>query len=120
MGGIGGTLAGNAPSLAAMRATLEHVLTAKAFEKMIPLAVRFNVGVSAEYESTGCRGTCSGWDAARSTRSAKNLRGMAASPRRRETLNWRGCSSVRAESGGAADAVPQYGADVPGDDGGGH
>src|SRR5215831_11861920 len=31
-GGIGGTLAGNALSLAAMRATLEHVLTEKAFE----------------------------------------------------------------------------------------
>jgi glutamate-1-semialdehyde 2,1-aminomutase len=48
VGGIGGTLAGNALSLAAMRATLEHVLTAKAFEKMIPLAIRFNDGVSAE------------------------------------------------------------------------
>jgi glutamate-1-semialdehyde 2,1-aminomutase len=48
VGGIGGTLAGNALSLAAMRATLEHVLTAKNFEKMVALAVRFNNGVSAE------------------------------------------------------------------------
>ena len=48
VGGIGGTLAGNALSLAAMRATLEHVLTPKSFEKMIPLAVCFNDGVSAE------------------------------------------------------------------------
>lgn len=48
VGGMGGTLAGNALSLAAMRATLEHLLTAKGFEKMIPLAVRFNDGVSAE------------------------------------------------------------------------
>jgi glutamate-1-semialdehyde 2,1-aminomutase len=48
VGGIGGTLAGNALSLAAMRATLEHVLTSKSFEKMIPLAVRFNDGVSNE------------------------------------------------------------------------
>ena len=48
VGGIGGTLAGNALSLAAMRATLEQVLTPKAFAKMIPLAVRFNEGVSAE------------------------------------------------------------------------
>jgi glutamate-1-semialdehyde 2,1-aminomutase len=47
VGGIGGTLAGNALSLAAMRATLEHVLTAKNFEKMIALAVRFNEGVAA-------------------------------------------------------------------------
>jgi glutamate-1-semialdehyde 2,1-aminomutase len=48
VGGIGGTLAGNALSLAAMRATLEHVLTAKNFEKMIALAMRFSEGVSAE------------------------------------------------------------------------
>ncbi|MGC2769844.1 MAG: aspartate aminotransferase family protein [Candidatus Acidiferrum sp.] len=47
VGGIGGTLAGNALSLAAMRATLEHVLTAKNFEKMVALAVRFNEGVSS-------------------------------------------------------------------------
>jgi glutamate-1-semialdehyde 2,1-aminomutase len=37
-GGVGGTLAGNALSAAAMRATLEQVLTAAAFERMIPLA----------------------------------------------------------------------------------
>lgn len=48
VGGIGGTLAGNALSLAAMRATLEHVLTKRKFDRMIPLAVRFNDGVSAE------------------------------------------------------------------------
>jgi glutamate-1-semialdehyde 2,1-aminomutase len=46
VGGIGGTLAGNALSLAAMRATLEHVLTPAAFEKMIPLAKRFTEGVA--------------------------------------------------------------------------
>ena len=40
VGGIGGTLAGNALSLAAMRATLEHVLTDEAFARMIPLAER--------------------------------------------------------------------------------
>ena len=48
VGGIGGTLAGNALSLAAMRATLENVLTAKAYETMIPLAKRFNDGVALE------------------------------------------------------------------------
>jgi glutamate-1-semialdehyde 2,1-aminomutase len=47
VGGIGGTLAGNALSLAAMRATLEHVLTDRAFERMLPLAGRFADGVSA-------------------------------------------------------------------------
>jgi glutamate-1-semialdehyde 2,1-aminomutase len=34
-GGVGGTLAGNALSAAAIRATLEHVLTAQAFSRMI-------------------------------------------------------------------------------------
>ena len=48
VGGIGGTLAGNALSLAAMRTTLENVLTAKAYETMIPLAKRFNDGVALE------------------------------------------------------------------------
>jgi glutamate-1-semialdehyde 2,1-aminomutase len=53
VGGIGGTLAGNALSLAAMRATLENILTAKNFEKMMPLAVRFNDGVAAEIKRHG-------------------------------------------------------------------
>jgi len=44
-GGIGGTLAGNALSLAAMRATLEKVLTESAFQHMIPLAERWAEGV---------------------------------------------------------------------------
>jgi glutamate-1-semialdehyde 2,1-aminomutase len=46
-GGIGGTLAGNALSLAAMRATLEHVLTEEAYARTIPLAKRFAEGVEA-------------------------------------------------------------------------
>jgi glutamate-1-semialdehyde 2,1-aminomutase len=45
-GGIGGTLAGNALSLAAMHATLKHVLTPEAFAHMIPLAERFADGVA--------------------------------------------------------------------------
>ena len=53
VGGIGGTLAGNALSLAAMRATLEHILTAKNFEKMEALAVRFNDGVAGEFNKHG-------------------------------------------------------------------
>ena len=44
-GGIGGTLAGNALSLAAMRATLTEVLTTSAFEKMISLGKRWCDGV---------------------------------------------------------------------------
>lgn len=46
VGGIGGTLAGNALSIAAMRATLENVLTADAFGRMIPLAERWARGVA--------------------------------------------------------------------------
>ncbi len=46
-GGIGGTLAGNALSLAAMRATLTDVLTPAAFEAMFALATRWADGVDA-------------------------------------------------------------------------
>jgi glutamate-1-semialdehyde 2,1-aminomutase len=47
VGGIGGTLAGNALSLAAMRATLAKVLTQEAFNRMVPLAERWTAGVQA-------------------------------------------------------------------------
>ena len=46
VGGIGGTLAGNALSVAAMRATLEQVLTPAAYEKTIGLGEYFEQGVS--------------------------------------------------------------------------
>jgi glutamate-1-semialdehyde 2,1-aminomutase len=49
-GGVGGTLAGNALSLAAMRATLQEVLTADAFARTIPLAERFTAGVQGVIE----------------------------------------------------------------------
>ncbi len=45
VGGIGGTLAGNALSLAAIHATLEQVLTPEAYGRMIPLAQRWTEGV---------------------------------------------------------------------------
>ena len=45
VGGIGGTLAGNPLSLAAVRATLGEVLTDAAFAGMIPLAERWARGV---------------------------------------------------------------------------
>jgi glutamate-1-semialdehyde 2,1-aminomutase len=63
-GGIGGTLAGNALSLAAMRATLQKVLTKEAFDRMIPMAERWTEGVAkaiAEFDlpwtvtRLGCR-----------------------------------------------------------------
>ena len=64
VGGIGGTLAGNALSLAAIKATLSNVLTEDAFKVMIPLAVRWADGVQTvinEYQlpwvvnRLGCR-----------------------------------------------------------------
>jgi glutamate-1-semialdehyde aminotransferase len=45
VGGVGGTLAGNALSLAAIRATLGEVLTEDAYARMIPLAERFAAAV---------------------------------------------------------------------------
>lgn len=52
-GGIGGTLAGNALALAAMRATLADVLTAEAYGKTIPLAERFQAGVEGVVREYG-------------------------------------------------------------------
>jgi glutamate-1-semialdehyde 2,1-aminomutase len=46
-GGIGGTLAGNALSLAAMRATLEHVLNDQAFEEMVRIGNLWCDGVDS-------------------------------------------------------------------------
>ncbi|GGX96195.1 transaminase [Streptomyces anandii] len=53
MGGVGGTLAGNALSVAATRATLEHVLTDDAFARMAKLCERFEAGVRAGIEAHG-------------------------------------------------------------------
>ena len=46
VGGIGGTVAANVLSLAAMRATLADVLTDDAFARMIALGERFEAGVA--------------------------------------------------------------------------
>jgi glutamate-1-semialdehyde 2,1-aminomutase len=53
VGGVGGTLAGNALSVAAMRATLEHVLTDAAFDAMVALATDFTEGVQQTLDRTG-------------------------------------------------------------------
>ncbi|MGA8682256.1 MAG: aminotransferase class III-fold pyridoxal phosphate-dependent enzyme, partial [Acidimicrobiales bacterium] len=52
VGGVGGTLAGNALSTAAVRATLEDVLTPEAFARMITLAERYEKGARAILAST--------------------------------------------------------------------
>ncbi len=53
VGGIGGTLAGNALSMAATRATLEQVLTDEAYARMIPLAESWTAGVDAAIAACG-------------------------------------------------------------------
>ena len=53
VGGIGGTLAGNALSLAAMRATLLSVLTPEAYAHTVPLAERWTDGVAASIAEFG-------------------------------------------------------------------
>jgi glutamate-1-semialdehyde 2,1-aminomutase len=47
VGGIGGTLAGNALSIAAMKATLQNVLTQEFYDKAIQLQERFTEGVES-------------------------------------------------------------------------
>lgn len=53
VGGIGGTLAGNGLSMAAMRATLDRVLTADAFDHMVPLADAWADGVQTGIDRVG-------------------------------------------------------------------
>ena len=53
VGGVGGTLAGNALSLAAMRATLTEVLTDDVFGRMDELAVAWTDGVRGVLDAHG-------------------------------------------------------------------
>jgi glutamate-1-semialdehyde 2,1-aminomutase len=53
IGGVGGTLAANVLSLAAVRATLEHVLTDDSFAGMIALGERFERGVQSAIDEHG-------------------------------------------------------------------
>ena len=57
-GGIGGTLAGNALSLASMRATLTQVLTQENFYHMIDLGTRWSDGVDAAIKEFDLPWTC--------------------------------------------------------------
>ena len=53
VGGVGGTLAGNAASMAGIRATLGEVLTDAAFKTMIERATEFTDGVQAALDEFG-------------------------------------------------------------------
>ena len=116
VGGIGGTLAGNALSLRAMRATLEHVLTDEAYERMIPLAERFTDGVQARSAPRP-----------RLVHHPARLPGRVRLPARPPAHRRRGGgvdgsrarplhAPLRAQPRRADDAVPQHGADVARDD----
>lgn len=52
-GGVGGTLAGNALSVAAVATTLNSVFTQEAFLEMIDLASRFEAGVTQAFQAHG-------------------------------------------------------------------
>ncbi len=116
VGGVGGTLAGNALSLAAMRATLAEVLVDAAFERMTATATRYaadvrgviedhglawsvtQLGARAEYRFTAPAPVNGGQSAA------------AADERLDEYLHL-----YTAQPGHPAHPVPQHGADVSGD-----
>ncbi len=53
VGGVGGTLAGNAVSLAGIRSTLSEVLTPEAFEGMIDRCTEWTAGVQAAIDEFG-------------------------------------------------------------------
>ena len=57
-GGIGGTLAGNALSLASMRATLTQVLTQENFDRMTELGTRWSDGVDGAIKEFDLPWTC--------------------------------------------------------------
>ena len=93
VGGVGGTLAGNPLSLAAVRATLGEVLTDEVWERTIPLAERFAAGVEDVVAEPACRGTSPGSAAAPSTASRRSRLGTAASRRRSPTRSSRTTST---------------------------
>ena len=88
-GGVGGTLAGNALSLAAARATLGEVLTDEAFERMIALRERFVAGVEAPIAEHGVPWSIVSLGAAPSTASPPSRRAPAPSRPRPETASSR-------------------------------
>ena len=92
-GGVGGTLAGNALSLAATRATLEEVLTDAAFEAMIGLASRYTEGVERIIAATTSPGRWPSSARGPSTGSAGRPPATAPSQRPRPTKSSRTTST---------------------------
>ena len=120
VGGIGGTLAGNPLSLAAVRATLGEVLTDEAFARMIPLAERWEEGVNEVIAASGAP-----WHVTRLGCRAE-YHFLPSPPRTgRRAVGGRrhGPGALpappRAQPGHPPDALPQHGPHVPGHDRGG-
>ena len=79
-GGVGGTLAGNALSAAAIRATLDRVLTDEAFERMIePGGALHRGSAGRDRRDTSCPGTWSSSAPGPSTASCRSPRSAAGS-----------------------------------------
>ena len=98
-GGVGGTLAGNALSAAAIRATLDQVLTEKAFERMIELAGRFTEGVQAVLDGNGLPWHVVQLGAAPNTGSCPTLPPMEARRRPAPITSSRSTSTSSASTG---------------------
>ena len=117
--GIGGTLAGNALSVAAVRATLSEVLTEEAYERMIPLAGRWADGVQGVIDEFALpwvvkRLGLPGGVLAAPRAAAQRRRGGRGRGRRARPLP----APLHAEPRHPDDAVPQHGAHVAADHGG--
>ena len=93
VGGIGGTLAGNALSMAAIAATLTHVLTDEAFARMIPLAERWAAGVDEVIRARGVPWHVTRLGARASTTSCLTRRAPAPSSGRTATPSSSGSST---------------------------
>ena len=117
VGGIGGTLAGNALSLAATRATLEEVLTDAAFEPHD----RDGEALRSRRERRDRRARHAlefrpAWLPSRvplpADAAAQRIRGGGGRRRDAGALHASACAQPRHP----ADSVPQHGSDVPGDE----
>ena len=88
VGGVGGTLAGNALSMAAVRATLEEVLTPENFSRMEQLAVTWQANIQATIDDVHCPGKFPELAAEVNTALEKRRPQQEPRPRLQRTLNW--------------------------------
>ena len=113
MGGVGGTLAGNPVSVAAMRATLEQVLTDEAFAGMIDVATAFSDGVRELIAAHDLPWSVSQLGARAEYHFASPHRATAPSRCWPRTRSGGLPARLPGQPRHPAHAVPQHGADVP-------